>query len=219
MPPPTAESQPSVVQGSTGCTYANQRAGAQVSVHQSAASPDTAVCAEPRTWHTDTECHEGHECQSKHKCTCTYKRAGCHLGDVEGDGRVIEVLPLVVVGIVLDGGGVGAALDSRKLRGEARSGSAIVLCLAMSQAETLPYASTPQGVAARCGAGRGAGSVETNLSQGAPGRSSPRRACSMSRCPTGCSCSATDTSPSQRTLHAGIRPGPRMPSCSRLRSI
>jgi hypothetical protein len=88
-----------------------------------------------------------HECQSKHKCTCTYKRAGCHLGDVEGDGRVIEVLPLVVVGIVLDGGGVGAALDSRKLRGEPRSGSAIVLCLAMSQAETLPYASTPQGVA------------------------------------------------------------------------
>ena len=207
MPPPTAESQPSVVQGSTGCTYDTISARArQVSVHQSAASQ--TLC-ERNSEHTDTVCHE---CQRKHQCTCTYTRAGCHLSDVEGDGRVIEVLPLVVVGIVLDGGGVGAALYSRKLRGEPRSGSAIC---AMSQLRRWHMPRRPAGH----GADRIAGSVETSLTNGVPGRSSQCRACSMSRCPTGCSCSATNTSPSQRTLHAGIRSGPRMQSCSRLRSI
>lgn len=33
-----------------------------------------------------------------------------HLGDVPGVGRVIKVLPLVEVGLVLDGGGVRAVL-------------------------------------------------------------------------------------------------------------
>ena len=33
-----------------------------------------------------------------------------YLGDVPADGRVIEVLPLVVVGVVLHLGGVGTAL-------------------------------------------------------------------------------------------------------------
>ena len=45
---------------------------------------------------------------------------GAYLGDVPRDGRVIEVLPLVEVGVALHGGGVGAALCPNALARSAR---------------------------------------------------------------------------------------------------